>query len=102
MRLTWLTKALVVGGIGALACVPFMGVNQFWVFFITITLFQTMLLASLNLTLGYAGLVSLGHNALYAVGGYATAYFTVSRGFPVLLGIFLGMVFGATAGAVLA
>ena len=101
MRLTLLTKALVIGGIAALAAVPFMGINQFWVFFITITFFQTMLLASLNLTLGYAGLVSLGHNALFAVGGYATAYFTVSRGAPVMLGIFLGMVFGAMAGMLL-
>src|SRR5690349_19276689 len=63
---------------------------------------QALLLGSLNLTLGYAGLVSLGHVALYAIGGFATAYFTASRGLPVPVGILLGMTFGAAAGALLA
>ncbi len=102
MRTTRLTRLMVLIGIPVLAAIPFMRVNTFWVFFITVTLVQTMLLASLNLTLGYAGLVSLGHNALYAIGGYATAYFTVSRGVPVALGILCGMAFGAAAGALLA
>lgn len=102
MRTTLLTRVMVVVGIVALVLLPFAHINQFWIFFITVTLAQTMLLASLNLTLGYAGLVSLGHNALYAIGGYATAYFTVSRGLPVPLGILSGMAFGAAAGALLA
>ena len=102
MRTTWLTKALVLVGIPVLAAVPFMRVNTFWVFFITVTLTQTILLASLNLTLGYAGLISLGHNALYAIGGYATAYFSISVGLPVGVGIVLGLVFGALAGIALA
>jgi len=102
MRTTLLTRVIVVAGIIALVLLPFAHINEFWIFFITITLAQTMLLASLNLTLGYAGLVSLGHNALYAIGGYATAYFTVSRGVPVPIGILSGMAFGAAAGALLA
>jgi ABC-type branched-subunit amino acid transport system ATPase component/ABC-type branched-subunit amino acid transport system permease subunit len=72
------------------------------VFFVTVTLVQTILLASLNLALGYAGLVSLGHNALFAIGGYATAYFTITKGLPVAAGIPLGMAFGTLAGATLA
>ena len=102
MKTTWFTKAIVVFGIAALSLVPFTHVNQFWIFFITVTMAQTILLASLNLTLGYAGLVSLGHIALYAIGGFATAYFTVSRGLPVPVGILAGMIFGAAAGALLA
>lgn len=102
MRTTLLTRVLVVVGLSVLAVVPFMGVNRFWVFFITVTLIQTILLASLNLALGYAGLISLGHNALFAIGGYASAYFTVSRGLPVGLGILLGVVFGTGAGVALA
>ena len=102
MRTTWLTKAIVGGGLALLAAVPFLGVNRFWVYFITITLAQTILLASLNLTFGYAGLISLGHNALYAIGGYATAYFSVSVGLPVGASIALGLVFGVLAGLTLA
>ncbi|MEX0875582.1 MAG: branched-chain amino acid ABC transporter ATP-binding protein/permease [Actinomycetota bacterium] len=102
MRTTALTKAIVVIGIGVVAAIPFMGVNQFWIFFITVSIVQAILLASLNVTLGYAGLISLGHNALYAIGGYATAYFTVSVGLPVGLGIILGLAFGALAGIALA
>lgn len=101
MRTTLLTKAMVVGGIALLALVPFFGINTFWVFFITVMFTQTILLASLNLTLGYAGLISLGHPALYAIGGYASAYLTVSRGLPVAVGMLAGLLFGAAAGAVL-
>jgi ABC-type branched-subunit amino acid transport system ATPase component/ABC-type branched-subunit amino acid transport system permease subunit len=102
MRTTNLTKAIVVAALVALALVPLFHVNTFWIFFITVTITQTMLLASLNLTLGYGGLISLGHNALFAIGGYATAYFTTVRGIPVGAGIALGMAFGALAGFLLA
>jgi branched-chain amino acid transport system ATP-binding protein/branched-chain amino acid transport system permease protein len=102
MRTTWLTKVLVVGGIAVISVIPFMRINTFWIFFITVAIAQAILLASLNITLGYAGLISLGHNALYAIGGYATAYFTVTRGWPVAAGILLGLTFGALAGIALA
>src|SRR5688500_12122108 len=102
MRTTRLTKGLVVASIVALASLPFWGINQFWIFFVTVTITQTIVLASLNITLGYAGLISLGHNALYAIGGYATAYFSVSRGVPVGVAILLGAAFGCGAGVALA
>src|SRR5438067_10525194 len=102
MRTTLLTRLIVALGIPALAVIPFFHINEFWIFFIAVTIVQTMLLASLNLTLGYAGLVSLGHVALYAIGGFATAYFTVTHGLPVYAGILCGMAFGAAAGALLA
>jgi branched-chain amino acid transport system permease protein len=102
MRTTRLTKGIVIGGIALVASIPFMRVNQFWIFFITVTITQAILLSSLNITLGYAGLISLGHSALYAVGGYATAYFTVTAGLPVAFGIGLGLAFGALAGCALA
>jgi ABC-type branched-subunit amino acid transport system ATPase component/ABC-type branched-subunit amino acid transport system permease subunit len=102
MRTTLLTKVVLVAGCIGLAAVPFTDVNTFWIFFMTVTIVHTLLLASLNLALGYCGLISLGHNALYAVGGYATAYFTVSAGLPVGAGIMLGLVFGVAAGVVLA
>jgi len=102
MRTTRLTQLMFVLGIGAVALIPLSGVNQFWIFFITVSIVQAILLASLNVTLGYAGLISLGHNALYAIGGYATAYFTVSIGLPVGFGILLGLAFGVLAGIALA
>jgi branched-chain amino acid transport system permease protein len=102
MRTTTLTKGIVAGTLVVLGLLPFFHINTFWIFFITVTLTQTMLLASLNLTLGYGGLISLGHNALFAIGGYATAYFTAVRGIPVGAGIVLGMAFGALAGFLLA
>ena len=38
---------------------------------------------SLDLLVGYAGLISLGHAAFFAVGAYATASFSVFLGWPV-------------------
>ena len=42
-----------------------------------------ILAMSLDLLVGYAGLISLGHAAFFAVGAYATAAFTVFLGWPV-------------------
>jgi branched-chain amino acid transport system permease protein len=42
-----------------------------------------LLALGLNVVIGYAGLLDLGYIAFYAIGAYATAYFTSARALPV-------------------
>lgn len=45
----------------------------------------------LNLLMGYAGQISLGHAAFYGIGAYTSAYTTVNLGLPVGVGILAGL-----------
>ncbi|HUG87431.1 MAG TPA: branched-chain amino acid ABC transporter ATP-binding protein/permease, partial [Actinomycetota bacterium] len=55
-----------------------------------------------NLSLGYTGLFSFAHVALFALGAYATAIAVTKQGFPVWAGIGLALLVGVVAGGVLA
>jgi branched-chain amino acid transport system permease protein len=71
--------ALIIGAVGVgLALVPALAANNF-----TMTLFTRLLIfalaaSSLNLVLGYGGMVSFGHAAYFGVGGYVIGILTVS------------------------
>ncbi len=52
----------------------------------------------LNILVGHAGQVSLGHAALYATGGYAAAWLTTQAKLPAIVGLPAGMLIGALAG----
>lgn len=52
----------------------------------------------LNLLLGVAGQISLGHAAFMAIGGYTSAILVMNFQMPSLLGILLGVVFSALFG----
>ena len=72
MSRSLLLKALGLVVIAALIFVP-LTLNRYGIYIMSLWAIMTIAAMGLNLTLGYAGLISLGHNALYAVGGYATA-----------------------------
>lgn len=50
----------------------------------------SVLCLSLNLLIGYSGLVSLGHAAFFGIGAYAAALSTLHLGFPFLAAVFFG------------
>jgi len=56
----------------------------------------------LNLLMGYAGQVSLGHGAFFGVGAYTSAILTVKAGFPVWLGLIFAIVVAAAIGLLVA
>lgn len=56
---------------------------------------------SLNLLVGYCGLISLGHSAFFALGAYALAICEVKAGLPFTAGVFAAAVLGAGVGLVL-
>ncbi|MSR85510.1 branched-chain amino acid ABC transporter permease [Candidatus Uhrbacteria bacterium] len=56
---------------------------------------------ALNLTLGWAGLINLGFMGLVSIGAYSTAILTTLHGWPMYLGVILGMIFAAIASLLL-
>jgi branched-chain amino acid transport system permease protein len=60
-----------------------------------------ILASSLNLLLGYSGLLSLGHQAFFGLGAYVSAILTTEVGMPMVLGMVGAAVGGLVAGLVL-
>jgi branched-chain amino acid transport system permease protein len=57
-----------------------------------------ILASSLNLLLGYSGLLSLGHQAFFGIGAYASALLTVDAHLPMPLGVAGGAVVAGACG----
>jgi branched-chain amino acid transport system permease protein len=77
--------------------VPWLG-SRFYTFLATDIAIIALFATSLNLLLGYTGLVSFGHAAYFGVGAYACAILMKSHGVPFVLAFPLaGVVSGAFA-----
>jgi branched-chain amino acid transport system permease protein len=57
-----------------------------------------VLAQSLNLLLGYTGLLSLGHAAFFGIGAYASALLTLRAGWPFLAGLAAAVALAGLAG----
>ena len=71
-------RAPVIGlliGVALLLAFPFIG-ERFYVQFVTKILIMAIFAGSLNLLVGYTGLVSLGHAAFFGVAGYILALYS--------------------------
>ncbi|PIR03665.1 MAG: branched-chain amino acid ABC transporter permease [Candidatus Magasanikbacteria bacterium CG11_big_fil_rev_8_21_14_0_20_39_34] len=64
---------------------------------VIITIF-IILAVSLNLVLGYTGMINLGHIAFYGIGAYASAILTISHQFNFLLAVFCGGLIASACG----
>jgi branched-chain amino acid transport system permease protein len=60
-----------------------------------------ILAVSLNLIIGYAGQVSLGHAAFYGIGAYASTLAAISLNVPYLLAVLLAMLVSGLCGLAL-
>ncbi len=58
--------------------------------YINIAIIYAISVEGLNLLLGVAGQISLGHAAFMAIGGYTSALLVMKLGFPSLVGVLLG------------
>ncbi len=76
-----INKILVAAGIAALVSVPLWLDNSYLLHVLVITGIFIIAAMSLNLLLGYAGQLSLGHVAFFGIGAYASAL--VSSGFSI-------------------
>lgn len=60
-----------------------------------------ILAMSLNLALGYTGLINLGHIAFYGVGAYTSAVLTTAYGLPFWAGVVIGSILAGLLGLIL-
>src|SRR6266542_2538811 len=81
----WLALAAAVG---LCALAPFL-LEQYKLYILSLTLVYLILAIGLNLTLGYAGQISLCHAAFMSFGSYAVAIL-VPHGLPFELGLLIG------------
>lgn len=81
-----------------LALLP-LGLEQYKLYVASLTLVYLIMAIGLNLTLGYAGQISLAHGAFMAFGAYAVAILG-QRGVPFEIGLLVGAALAFAAGLV--
>ena len=96
-----LSPRTLMGIAVALAVLPFVYADPYVMQTLTNAWLYAMLGLSLTLIAGTAGLISLGHAALLAIGGYASALLAINFGMPVALAIFLAGLIAAALGTLL-
>lgn len=77
------------GGLAAAVVLFLIGTfsNPYQAQIATLAAIYVILASSLNLLLGYSGLLSLGHQAFFGFGAYFSAYATVEWGVPMPVGL---------------
>lgn len=67
--------------------VPFVAPNSYFVSLANLMLINLILIASLNLLMGYGGQISLGHAAFYGLGAYVSGILGVKLGLSAWIGL---------------
>ncbi len=80
-RIPWILIVVLL-----MATVPWMG-SRFYTFLATDIVILALFATSLNLLLGYTGLVSFGHAAYFGVGAYTCAILMKTHGMPFVVGL---------------
>ena len=82
--------------------VPFITPNLYIDHLICITLINILLAVGLNVVKGFAGQVTVGHIALYAIGSYSSAILSINYGLPFPVAFLGAMIITAMAGLIVA
>ncbi|MDD4951626.1 MAG: branched-chain amino acid ABC transporter permease, partial [Desulfovibrionaceae bacterium] len=88
-----LKKDLLLTGafLSALCLAPWVLPSGYYLTVLIMCCLNAMTVVGLNLLLGYAGQISLGHAAFYGLAAYTTAILTTTLGLPVALGMLAGV-----------
>ena len=95
---SWVRGAALVLLVGLLISMPQVVANIYQLHLVNLAAISVVFALSLNLVLGFAGQISLGHAAFFGVGAYASALLTTSGQVPVLLAMLLAMLITAAFG----
>lgn len=74
-----------------MSIVPFLLPSAYLLSILILIGIYSLVSLGMNLLMGYAGQISLGHASFYGIGAYTSAYVTVHLGLPVSAGIVAGM-----------
>ncbi len=78
-----------------------LGIASVWFFIVSVGLTYAMMALSLNLLMGYAGQISLGHGGLLAIGAYASGIVTGRWDLPFVVGLMLAASLGSVVALVI-
>lgn len=98
---TWRVSLAGLAGV-ILAFLPVLPVARFVPFLVASGAITAMMVVSLNIVLGYAGLLSLVHAGLFMVGGYLSAILTLDAGLSVWAALPLAIVGTVVVGLAIA
>jgi branched-chain amino acid transport system permease protein len=99
----WIAGAIVTAMLFAL---PFVlaqlgRTGEYWIWVTTEMIISALFAMSLNLILGYGGMVSFGHAAFFGVGAYTVALLMKKAGAPLYLALLAAPVVAAFAAAII-
>lgn len=97
-----MTRSLALAVFCALALVPLLIQNPYYVHMVTVVLIFAIVLFGLDLIVGHVGEVSLGHFGLFAIGAYATGLLVVKLEVPLPVALLAAAAITAGFGACLA
>lgn len=75
----------------ALALLPLALANDYYINVLILCCLNALIVMGLNMLMGYAGQVSLGHAAFFGLAAYTTAVATATLGLPIPVGILAGV-----------
>ncbi|MGJ3252350.1 MAG: branched-chain amino acid ABC transporter permease [Elainellaceae cyanobacterium] len=93
-RLPWQAVLVVL----AILLPPLVVTSPYAMHLLVLSAIYTLLASSLNLVMGYSGLLSLGHHAFFGIGAYTSVLLSLELSVPLWLSIPLGGVAAAIAG----
>src|SRR5512138_364574 len=76
LRSRYAHVALFLAGVAGVQLLTQAAGKPFFLTQLTMSAYYTLVAAGLSLLMGYAGQISLGHAAFFAIGGYASAVLT--------------------------
>jgi branched-chain amino acid transport system permease protein len=94
-------KRLWMVGVAVLLLAPLALSNYGW-YILSVTMVYALVALSLNILIGMAGQISIGHAGFWALGAYASAISMQNFGVPFILAIFVGGAVAAVFGALVA
>jgi branched-chain amino acid transport system permease protein len=97
----WLARGAVWAGLAALVLLLPLSLEQFHAQRWSLAVVYAIAALSLNVLIGYAGQISLGHQGFLGVGAFTSAYVVTTHGQTVWVGILAGALTGALTSALM-
>lgn len=85
-----------------MAVIPAYYSNNYYVKMLIVLAINTIIVLGLNLLMGYAGQVSIGHAAFYGIGAYMSAIMTIKYGHSAWLGMAAAVIVGGAVAYLIA
>ena len=85
----------------AMLALPLLAENDYYLTVLIVAGLNAILVLGLNLVMGYAGQVSLGHAAFYGISAYTSAILTTAWRWPVPAGILAGVLVALAVAALI-